>query len=137
MPADRQASPVGVSELEAPLTQLPSKERFSSIRYAIACRSWRSNQPLKTASTTWRADASITAAVHNTQPKSAVRTVSAELWDSTGVPEGTLIANEKAGHLQRRPAFSYRWSFSSLRRLTAGETCYGFLGSSEGAGAFS
>ena len=26
MPADRQASPVGVSELEAPLTQLASKD---------------------------------------------------------------------------------------------------------------
>jgi hypothetical protein len=32
----------------------------------------------------WRADASITAGVYNTQPKSAVRTVSAELWDRTG-----------------------------------------------------
>jgi hypothetical protein len=33
----------------------------------------------------WRADASITAGVYNTQPKSAARTVSAELWDSTGL----------------------------------------------------
>ena len=35
----------------------------------------------------WRADASITAGVYNTQPKSAVRTVSAELWDSTRLPQ--------------------------------------------------
>jgi len=41
MPAYRQVTPVGVGELEALLTELT---RFSSIRYAIACRSWRSNR---------------------------------------------------------------------------------------------
>jgi hypothetical protein len=42
------------------------------------------HQPLRTASTKRRADASITATVYNTKLKSAVRATSAELWDSPG-----------------------------------------------------
>jgi hypothetical protein len=42
--------------------------RFSSIRYASASRSWRSNQPIKTANHIWRADMSIMARVCKISP---------------------------------------------------------------------
>ena len=52
----------------------------------------------------WRADASITAGVYNTQPQSAVRTVSAELWDSTGCG-GKYTAGRRPVRLVYQEAF--------------------------------
>ncbi len=84
-PTDRQASTVCISKLDPLLTQLGRRARFSSIKYAIACRSRRSNQPVRTANTRWRANASITAGVYITKQRWAVWATSAELWDSTGL----------------------------------------------------
>ena len=85
MPADRQASPVGVSEREAPLTQLV-EERGSppSIRdrlplLAIPPAAEDGEHHVESRRVDQRGEST------NTQPKLAVRTVSAKLWDSTRV----------------------------------------------------
>jgi hypothetical protein len=55
--------PIGIGELEPLPTQLPSKDAilFHQIREGLP--PWRSTQPVRTASTIWTADASITAGV--------------------------------------------------------------------------
>jgi hypothetical protein len=75
--------PIVIHQLEPLPTQWRRRIRFSSTRYAKERRSWRSNQPVRTASTIWRADASITAGVYITGEKGADLTPSAELWDIT------------------------------------------------------
>jgi hypothetical protein len=62
------------------------RTRFSSIRYARACRSWRSNQPVRTASAIWTADASITAGVYITERDRLSGVPSTELWGATVLP---------------------------------------------------
>src|SRR4029453_6206259 len=51
----------------------------------------------------WRADASITARVYNTNRQSAVRAASAELWDSTGLPRQVLVRKRCAISSSRHP----------------------------------
>ena len=86
MPADRQASPVGVSEREAPLTQLASKNAVlrHQIRdrlplLAIPPAAEDGEHHVESRRVDQRGEST------NTQPKLAVRTVSAKLWDSTRV----------------------------------------------------
>src|SRR5947209_3398672 len=54
-----------------------------SPRYASVCRSRRSNQPVRTESTLWRAEASITAGGYITERDRLAWAPSAELWDTT------------------------------------------------------
>ena len=56
----------------------------------------------------WRADASITAGVYNTQPQSAVRTVSAALWDSTAAPKEMILRATYESILALRIALKFQ-----------------------------
>jgi hypothetical protein len=87
--------------------------RFSSIRYVSASRSWRSNQPIRTANHIWRADMSITGPSLYHRSKTGPSLVLDRAMGQYGRAQTGQAAPLLLGHLDpevRRGALSTRFS---------------------------